>query len=325
MRPQPVTARPEGGTDFLVFGSLFFEIVFGDFDRLPGPGEEIFTDAFAYSCGGALTPAVAASQAGANAALATLLGDDLASKFAIEVCGREKIDLSSSQFVDGPVAGISVVLNFDGDRAFISHMPRTPTSLPPEPERWLEIVRRARPTWCYLHPDPGLVGFLEQTRALGTRVALDVNVGEIDDFGPAVIDCARLADVFLPNEDELLHLTGAPDLAEAIDRAEEWCPWLIVKRGPKGAIAVDRGRATEVTEGLEDVVVRDRTGAGDAFAGALIGKIVRGSSLFEAVVAGNAAGSGAVARLGAAGELSITGLVSGLTPGTTRTRGEGTA
>ena len=305
--------------DFLVFGSLFLEIVFGDFDRLPGPGEEIFTDAFAYSCGGALTPAVAASQAGATAGLATLLGDDLASKLATELCGRENVDLATSQRVEGPVAGISVVLNFDGDRAFISHMPPTPKSVAPEPERWLEVLRRARPTWCYLHPDPGLVGFLEETRALGTRVALDVNVGEIDDFGPVVVECARLADVFLPNEDELLHLTGAPDLAGAISLAEDWCPWLIVKRGPKGAIAVDRGQATEVSEGLLDVMVRDRTGAGDAFAGALIGKIVRGASLFEAVAAGNAAGSEAVARLGAAGELPITGLVTGFGRGTGRT------
>ena len=64
----------------------------------------------------------------------------------------------------------------------------------------------------------------------------------------------------------------ALDLAGAIAPAEDWCPWLIVKRGPKGAIAVDRGQATEVSEGLLDVMVRDRTGAGDAFAGALSAK-----------------------------------------------------
>ena len=82
------------------------------------------------------------------------------------------------------------------------------------------------------------------------------------------------------------------------------------KTGPKGAIAVDRGRALEVTEGLEDVVVRDRTGAGDAFAGALIGKVAHGWDLLDAVVAGNSAGSAAVARLGAAGALPVTGFPS---------------
>ena len=123
--------------DMIAFGSLFLEIVFGDFDRLPGPGEEIFTDTFAYSCGGALTSAVAASRAGAVAGLATSLGDDLGSKLGIEHCQREGVDLSPSQRVEGPVAGISVVLNFDGDRAFISHMPPRPKGAAPDPERWL--------------------------------------------------------------------------------------------------------------------------------------------------------------------------------------------
>jgi ribokinase len=60
-----------------------------------------------------------------------------------------------------------------------------------------------------------------------------------------------------------------------------------------------------VTEGLEDVVAMDRTGAGDAFAGAMIGSLVRGAGLLEAVAAGNRAGSRAVARLGAVGEMSL--------------------
>ena len=51
------------------------------------------------------------------------------------------------------------------------------------------------------------------------------------------------------------------------------------------------------------MVVQDRTGAGDAFAGAVIAKLVRGAGLLEAVAAGNTAGSEAVARLGSAGEM----------------------
>ena len=52
----------------------------------------------------------------------------------------------------------------------------------------------------------------------------------------------------------------------------------------------------------------DRTGAGDAFAGALIGALVRGAGFLEAVVAGNRAGSEAVATLGAGGDMRAHGL-----------------
>jgi sugar/nucleoside kinase (ribokinase family) len=295
--------------DLMVLGSLYLEVVFGDIGKLPGPGEETFTDAFAFSCGGALTPAVAARKAGATACIATLLGDDLGSKLGIEHCHREGVDLSFSQTVKGPVAGITTVLNFNRDRAFISHMPPVQAGVPKRSARWLDALQRARPSWCHVHPNPDIVDLLEMARAQGTRVALDVNLEEIGAFPDIVVRCARLADVFLPNAVELLRLTGTSAIEDAIDVAAGWCPWLVVKRGPKGAIAVDQRQATEVTEGLEDVVVRDRTGAGDAFAGAMIGRIARGSSLLEGVAAGNAAGSEAVARLGAAGVLSVGGLV----------------
>jgi sugar/nucleoside kinase (ribokinase family) len=289
--------------EVISFGSVFLEIVFGHFDRLPLPGEEIFIDSFGISCGGAVTFAVEASRAGADVGLATVLGDDMGSRLVEDHALQDKVDLSVTKRVSGPVAGITVVLNYDGDRAFISHMPPRPAEEVPEAERWLAVLREVRPAWCYMHPGRYALPLLKEARALGTRVALDVNFGEIDDFGDVVVECARLADVFVPNEEELLRLTKSADLAGAIELASTWCPLVVVKRGGAGAIAVEHGRATEVTDGLRDVVVKDRTGAGDAFAGALVGTLVRGAGILEAVAAGNAAGSEAVARLGALGEL----------------------
>jgi sugar/nucleoside kinase (ribokinase family) len=296
-------AGMEGGMEMVSFGSVFLEIVFGHFERLPLPGEEIYIDSFAFSCGGAINSAVAASRAGAVAGLATLLGDDLGSRLVEELCARERVDLSPSERLSGPIAGITVALNFDGDRAFISHMPPRPPGHEVEVKRWSEVLQRVQPAWCYLHPGPGIAELMAEAHTVGTRVALDTNFGEIDAFAETVVQCARLADLFLPTEEELLRLTGAPDLAGGIALAEAWCPRVVVKRGPAGAVAAEGGRATEVTAGLPDVVVQDRTGAGDAFAGAVIAKLVRGAGLLEAVAAGNTAGSEAVARLGSAGDM----------------------
>ena len=291
--------------EVISFGSVFLEIVFGHLDKLPLPGEEIYVDPFGFSCGGAITIAVEASRAGASAGLATLLGDDLGSRLVVEQSLREGVDLSPSRRVSGPVAGITVVLNFNGDRAFVTHMPPAPADLAPETDRWLEILRRERPAWCYLHANDRMGPFLREARALGTRVSLDLNFGSIDRYPDAVVDCARLVDVFIPNEEELLRLTRSEDLGEAMALAGSWCPRVVVKRGPAGAIAVENGKPTEVTEGLEDVVAMDRTGAGDAFAGAMIGSLVRGTTLLEAVEAGNRAGSRAVARFGGVGEMPV--------------------
>jgi sugar/nucleoside kinase (ribokinase family) len=297
--------------DLIAFGTMFLEIVFGDVPSLPAPGEEIFADEFAISCGGAVTAASAASRMGVGVGLSTLLGEDLGSRVVEEYCHRAGVDLSPSQRVSGPAAGITVVVNYAGDRAFISYLPPRTQTETREHERWLEVLRRERPAWCYLHAHLGMAGLMREARDLGIRVAVDVGLNEIAANPAAVLACARLADVFLPNAEELLRLTGAPSLAAAIDTAVSWGPPVVVKLGASGAIvAGGPGRAghTEVTEGIGQVRVRDRTGAGDAFAGALIGAMCKGASITEAVAAGNAAGSDTVSRLGAVGEVNVEGL-----------------
>jgi sugar/nucleoside kinase (ribokinase family) len=292
----------------IAFGSSFPELVFGHIDHLPGPGEEIFTDEFAISCGGAVSIASAARRAGVAAGVATVLGTDLGSRVVWEHCRHQGINLSPSVRVAGPSAGVSVVLNFDGDRAFVSHLPRPLAGQANEIDRWQSVLERERPAWAYLHAGRNVAPLLRRARELGTSVALDVSFGAIDRSPADIIECVRLADVFVPNAPELRRLTGLATLEEALEAASEWGTAVIAKRGAGGAVVLDAGEATEVTEGLRDVEVRDRTGAGDAFAGAMIASLFHGATLIEAAGAGNAAGSSAVARLGAVGEVDIGSL-----------------
>ncbi len=112
--------------DMISFGSVFLELVLGHVRALPRPGEEVFTDDFGVSCGGSVTSASAAARAGAHAGICTLLGDDLGSRVVADYCARSGMELSPSVRVPGKSAGVSVVLNFDGDRAFVTHLPPRP-------------------------------------------------------------------------------------------------------------------------------------------------------------------------------------------------------
>jgi sugar/nucleoside kinase (ribokinase family) len=294
--------------DLIAFGVVFLEVVFGDVPALPGPGEEIFVDQFAFSCGGAaVTAATAATRLGVHAGISVVLGDDLGSRVAEQHCRRAGVDLTPSRYVSGPATGVSVAVNFDGDRSFISHVPSPPGGLR-NTDLWLEVLRTHRPRWCYLHARPGVEPFLREARALGVKVAVDVALSDIDAGRDALIDCARLADIFLPNEAELLRLTGAGSLVAAAEAAVEWCPCVVVTRGADGAVVAERGSTTYVREGIQPVLARDRTGAGDAFAGALIGALCQGASITEAAAAGNTAGSQTVGVLGAVGEIPMDGL-----------------
>jgi sugar/nucleoside kinase (ribokinase family) len=294
--------------DMISFGSVFLELVFGHVPELPRPGEEVFTEEFAFSCGGAVNSASAAARAGATAGLCTVLGDDLGSRVVIEHCARTGVDLSPSVRVRRRSAGVTVVLNFDGDRAFVSNIPKRREQQ--EIDRWRAVLRRARPRWCYVHGGPGMPEFMREARELGSKIALDVSLGDERYAADAIIECVRLADVFMPNEDEIRRLTGTDALGPALAVATTWGTPLVVTRGAAGAVIASPDGITEVADGVRQVTVRDLTGAGDAFAGAMIAALVRGVPLTDAVVAANAAGSEAVAWLGAVGEVDVSGVAA---------------
>lgn len=77
-------------------------------------------------------------------------------------------------------------------------------------------------------------------------------------------------DLFLPNENELLGLTGANTLDDGLRKIREHAPstWVVVKRGAQGAISRDRHGMIEVPGLAVDAV--NTIGAGDVFDIALL-------------------------------------------------------
>jgi sugar/nucleoside kinase (ribokinase family) len=296
--------------DVISFGSVFLELVFGHVPALPLPGQEIFADEFAISVGGAVTSATAAARSGASAGVCTQLGDDLGGRVVSEHCDREGIDLSPSARVPRRATGITMVLNYDGDRSFVTHLPPHPADELPELARWAQVLRSFRPAWCYVHAGVGVADFLLAAREQGTRIYLDVSLNGIGRSASAVLECIPLADLFVPNQAELTMLTGADSLEAAVATASTWGTPVVVKQGAAGALVVGPDGVAQVAEGVTKVNVRDLTGAGDSFAGAMIGELLHGCPLAQAVVAANRAGAEAAGRLGAVGPVEVAGLSS---------------
>jgi sugar/nucleoside kinase (ribokinase family) len=103
--------------------------------------------------------------------------------------------------------------------------------------------------------------------------------------------------LLVPNEAEALTLSQQTDVEQAANRLSTWANIVVVKRGPAGALATE-GDTTFQVPAIQSNSV-DPTGAGDAFAAGLIAALVGGSSLIDAVGAGNRFGAQAVARNGA--------------------------
>ncbi|HXG14273.1 MAG TPA: PfkB family carbohydrate kinase [Candidatus Nitrosotenuis sp.] len=126
----------------------------------------------------------------------------------------------------------------------------------------------------------------------------------------SVVNMIKAVDGIVINEEEAKLLTKEHNLIKCAKKMMGWgARYVIIKKGEHGSLLFfDDVIFPSVAFSLEDIV--DPTGAGDSFAGAMIGYLAnkRSTSLSEikkAVVYGNVLGSFAVERYGVDGLLAL--------------------
>jgi sugar/nucleoside kinase (ribokinase family) len=135
---------------------------------------------------------------------------------------------------------------------------------------------------------PGLPDLFRRAHALGLTTPLDPNWDTSSKWS-GVEELLPYVNVFLPNENEALALTGSTNDEQALAYLTKKCPWVAVKLGARGAIA-GRGSETARSPALKVDVV-DTTGAGDSFDGGFLYGYLHGWSLERALKLGAACGS----------------------------------
>ena len=123
--------------------------------------------------------------------------------------------------------------------------------------------------------------------------------------------CAQLlatSDVLLLTQDEAHTLTGVADADAAarvlLGRSRAADPWVIIKQGSKGAIALTRGTASPPRVALPAMAVtpdelQDTVGCGDSFAAAVLLGRTRGHDLAATLALANAVGAATATGRGA--------------------------
>ncbi|MET8474742.1 sugar kinase [Streptomyces sp. NPDC006422] len=138
-------------------------------------------------------------------------------------------------------------------------------------------------------------------RARGVPVSLDpASTGFLRELGvERFLGLVDGVDVLTPSRDEATLLSGAAGPEEAAAKLSGRFPVVVVKSGAEGACVARGGVVRERSHAVRGVTVRDSTGAGDAFTGALLAARLRGAPWREALSEGCRAGSEAVTRVGA--------------------------
>ncbi len=105
-------------------------------------------------------------------------------------------------------------------------------------------------------------------------------------------------DIIFANEQEILSLINAKNFTDAISFSKEVKKNIIITRGAKGAVAINKNEILEI-EGKSNLNIRDLTGAGDLFAAGYLHGIINNLKIQECLERGTELSSKIIQVIGA--------------------------
>ena len=105
-------------------------------------------------------------------------------------------------------------------------------------------------------------------------------------------------DIIFANEQEILSLIDQKSFDEAISFSKQIKKNVIITRGEKGAIAINKNEITEC-EAQSNLKIKDLTGAGDLFAAGYLHGLINNFSNKESLIKGTELSSKIIQKIGA--------------------------
>ena len=105
-------------------------------------------------------------------------------------------------------------------------------------------------------------------------------------------------DITFANEQEIISLIDAKNFEEVINFAKDINKLIVITRGEKGAIAVNKNQVVECSA-KNDLKIKDLTGAGDLFAGGFLHGLINNKSIKESLDIGTEMSSKVIQIIGA--------------------------
>jgi len=280
--------------DLLVAGEINPDLILsGDVQPAFGQTEKLVDSAVLAIGSSSVIFACGATRLGLKVAFVGVCGDDIFGRFMLKEMTEHGVDISAAHVDPRRQTGLSVILNrgTQGDRAIL-------TSLGSMADLRAEdvtdgLLRQSR----HLHVasyflqtalQPDLPDLFTHAHDLGLTTSVDTNwdpSGQWRGFD----ELLRQTDVFLPNENEALALTGAASVESAAEMLCKKCGTVALKLGAQGALTYREEGIVRVPALKLQVV--DTVGAGDTFDAGFIYGWLEGWSLEKTLSLAAACGS----------------------------------
>ncbi len=267
-------SKPQPQFDLLVAGEINADLILTGEDLQPRFGQaEILAEHASLTIGSSSAIlACGAARLGLSVALVGVVGDDLFGGFMLRSLGNRNVDVSEAIIDPHLETGLTVILNRRADRAIITYLGAI-YALQAEQvsDELLGKARHLHISSYFLQTtlQPGLPGLFRRARALNLSTSLDTNWDPSEKW-LGVDALLPWVDVFLPNRAEILALTQAGSVEDAMAQLCRQDLTVAVKMGAQEALAQHGSQVARCPALPVEVI--DTVGAGDSFdAGFLYG------------------------------------------------------
>ena len=287
--------------DVVVIGSVNMDYIVS-VDTPPGPGETVLARALVKSPGGkGANQAFAAARMGARVRLVAALGDDEDGGDILRQLRAEGIDTSAVEIVSHQRTGVAFVSVFASGENSITVVPAANHAV--SPQRVQHYLHRGDAANRIVLLQGELREDVTMAVAKAVRDAGGRLVINLAPYAPLTPSIVALAHPLVLNQAEAHAMIGRSfqDVTTAergVLALARRATSVVVTLGALGAVWASGRRSAHVPAPSIPSVL-DTTGAGDAFVGALAAELALGSDLAAATRSGVAAGTFAVAQLGA--------------------------
>ncbi|MEA3336599.1 MAG: sugar kinase [Chloroflexota bacterium] len=279
--------------DIIVAGEINPDLILSDPDLEPrfGQHETLVENATLTVGSSAAIFACGAARLGLTVGIIGVVGEDLFGRFMLDSLTERGVDVSNVIVDPEQKTGLSVILSRGTDRAILTQVGAIDALRAEQiPSELLKKARHLHVTSYFLQTalQPDLPDLFARARLLGLSTSLDTN-WDPDERWTGVESVLEHTTVFLPNEMEVLSLTGLADVREAAQYLATKAGVVAVKLGEQGAIACCQSEFVQAPS--LPVSVADTVGAGDSFDAGFLYGILHGWEMERSLRLGVVCGS----------------------------------
>lgn len=280
--------------DVVVVGEINADLILsGNIEPEFGQVEKIIGDANLSMGSSAVIFASGAAKLGLRTAFIGVVGDDILGRFMLAEMKTRSINVESVKIDPELKTGLSVILTKENDRSILTYLGSIPEL------RLADIDFETISKSAHLHLTsyfmldklkPDVKKLFMKARDFGLTISVDTNYDPKETWNEGINDILPLADIFLPNETEIVAISKQKNLNRAIEIINNRTPVVVVKIGKDGAIGKKKGSKPIVIDALEMEVI-DTVGAGDSFDAGFIYGYLKGLSFEDSVKVATICGS----------------------------------